>query len=197
MAECSIRSRKGAGSAHRSGALCPKPQGPSGLCPSVPSLFLPVLSIHGVHGAPGEGLCVSKALLRPNCIQQDALSSPKGFCHPCLVLGWPWAPPEPLCRGVLVPALSPSPLLCPARDTCPSPAFLLRPPHASLKASSCVFLCVFFFFLLLYSFVMNICHFVTSCGMKGLAPLPRIHVGVKKKEVMHVEVLLTLHSDPR
>lgn len=44
---------------------------------------------------------------------------------------------------------------------------------------------------------MNICHFVTSCGMKGLAPLPRIHVGVKKKEVMHVEVLLTLHSDPR
>lgn len=60
-----------------------------------------------------------------------------------------------------------------------------------------MFFFVFFFFLLLYSFVMNICHFVTSCRMKGLAPLPRIHVGVKKKEVMHVEVLLTLHSDPR
>lgn len=181
MAECSIRSRKGAGSAHRSGALCPKPQGPSGLCPSVPSLFLPVLSIHGVHGAPGEGLCVSKALLHPNFIQQDALSSPKGFCHPCLVLGWPWAPPEPLCRGVLVPALSPSPLLCPARGTCPSPAFLLRPPHASLKASSCVFLCVFFFFSPFVLFCHEYLSFCNQLRDEGASPPAQDSRRSKKK----------------
>lgn len=58
--------------------------------------------------------------------------------------------------------------------------------------SESIFLCVFFF--LLYSFVMNICHFVTNCRMKGLAPRPRLHLGTEN--VMHVEVLLTLYSDP-
>lgn len=54
-----------------------------------------------------------------------------------------------------------------------------------LKASSCV--C---FFFLLYSFVMNICHFVTNYRMKGLAPPLRLPLGTEN--VMHVEVLLTV-----
>ena len=117
----------------------------------------------------------SKPLPVLNCSQRGVSRLTRGL-EPALPGGLAGpAPPELLCGGSLccLPSLHP---LCSALHGALPPALLSCLTHASLKASSCdvySFFC-FFFFLLLYSFVMIICYFVTSCGMKRLSPLPRI-----------------------